>query len=595
MRCLITLLFGALALSAAPLPWYMQETAMSPDGRLTFLEKPWWPRAKALAEGQSFTLDLNRDGRPDTLVKRQDGNIIEVIDDSGHAAQIENQASAAYVVSLQGTGLVDRMVVFLDNNGDGKADETEFRHYRDGYLRYAWFSEDYDNTGGPVFGLKNWSYGGTDHPANRFRGNMMIYLNKYDPQSREWLPLSECPFSFWDFNHDGHGDVVLRVSAAPLSSNTGKDADYANHYEYMWAPQATPLSQTGNMNVRFSFNVDPDPRTEPLNKPHYNFGFNMVGEQPYQYPDMRYTNPRRRPPQTVVRIPWKDGIAVGMNYPAQTTGFTWNEAHDVWRWEGQFWIFERIFMPNTGGPTMRWNMRREYSPQPASERKLYYSEVDKRYHLFGAREGWLEVGHLVNDTKDLEFRYFDSDGDGYLDTFEVFQGSNPVPVRVTRVSRPAVRPVTLTREALQQDYNLRVLPEAIEQNQVLIAALKKVAPNRDREGADSTLTALAAAYEAEAGKTTYLERRRYCLDVARELYFLKARDLLYTRNASGPYPTLKANPKASQVRERGPINGGYTLGDSLHYWQQARQIEQFVEAYGAGNFLEASRLADQLR
>jgi hypothetical protein len=298
---------------------------------------------------------------------------------------------------------------------------------------------------------------------------------------------------------------------------------------------------------------------------------------------MRYTNPNRRPPQTVVRIPWKDGMSVGLHYPAQDTGFTWNESHDVWRWEGQFWIFEREFMPNTGGPTMRWNMRREYSPNPASERKLYYSEIDRRYHLFGAREGWLEAGHLVNDSKDLEFRYFDSNGDGYLDTFQVFQGTNPVPVRVTHVSDPRTRPVTLTRESLQQDYNQRVLPEAIEQNRLLIASLKKIVQSE-----------LAAAYEAEAEKTSYLERRRYCLDIARELYFLKARDLFYTHNASGPYPTLKANPKASQVREPGPLDGGYTLGDSLNYWKQARQIEQFVEAYGAGNFQEASRLADQL-
>ncbi|HZT31705.1 MAG TPA: hypothetical protein VFA33_17595 [Bryobacteraceae bacterium] len=568
----------------ASLPWYMRETAMTAGARLTFLEKSWWPRAKALAEGESFTLDLNQDGRPDTLIERKDGNLIEVIDDSGSADRIDNQASAAYVVSLKGTGLVDRMVVYIDNNGDGKADETEFRHYQDGYLRYAWFSEDYDNTGGPVFGMQNWSYAGTNNPDNRFRGNMMIYLNKYDPETRAWVPLSECPFAFWDFNHDGRSDVVLRVSAAPLASNTGKDSDYANNYQYMWAPKATPLAETGNMNVRYSYNIDPEPRREPFNKPHYNFGFNMVGAQPYNYPHMTYTNPRRRPPQTVVRIPWKDGMAVALDYPAQSTGFSWNEAHDVWRWEGQFWIFEREYMPNTGGPTMRWNMRREYSADPASRRKLYYSEVDQRYHLFGAREGWLEAGHLVNNSKDLEFRYFDSNGDGYLDTFEVFLGSNPVPVRVSRVSDPRARPVTLTREFLQEDYNQRVLPRAIEENRQLIASLKNVAQSD-----------LAAAYEAEAGKTEYLERRRYCLDIARELYFLKARDFFYTRNAAGAYPNLEASRKAARLLTPGPVEGGYTLGDSLKYWTEARRIEQFVEAYANGRFDEAKRLVDQLR
>ncbi len=87
-RFLLLLFCGAGTLAiAAPvtkeLPWYMQETAMSPSGRLTFLDKPWWPRAKALADGQSFSLDLNHDGRPDTLIERSEGNIIEIIDDSG--------------------------------------------------------------------------------------------------------------------------------------------------------------------------------------------------------------------------------------------------------------------------------------------------------------------------------------------------------------------------------------------------------------------------------------------------------------------------------------------------------------------------------
>ena len=40
------------------------------------------------------------------------------------------------------------MVVYIDNDGDGKADETDFRHYRDGYLRYSWFSENHDGDGG---------------------------------------------------------------------------------------------------------------------------------------------------------------------------------------------------------------------------------------------------------------------------------------------------------------------------------------------------------------------------------------------------------------------------------------------------------------
>jgi hypothetical protein len=577
---LIALCGAAICAAAAPpagkLPWYMQETAMSSTGRLTFLEKSWWPRAKALAEGQSFSLDLNHDGRPDTLIERRDGNIVEIIDDSGHSSDIaSNNADAAYVVSLHGAGLVDRMIVYVDNDHDGKADEMEIRHYRDGYLRYAWFGENYDKDGARIFALKNWSYAGGSDFSSKFRGNVNFYLNKYDPEHRRWVPLSECPFIFWDPNHDGRGDIVLRVSAAPLASNTGKDSDYANNYDYMWAEKATPLSQIGNMNVRFSYNIDPEPRREPLEKPHYTFGFNLVGAQPYSYPNMNYTNPRRRPPQTVVRIPSSEGMNVALHYPAQQTGFSWDEARTVFRWEGQFWIFEREYMPNTGGPTMRWNMRREYSPKSSAERRLYYSDVDKRYHLLGAANGWLEVGHLVNNEKDLEFRYFDSDGDGYLDTTQVFAGTNPIPVRTSHVTDVRARPVTLTRESMQAEYNTRILPSALRQDQALIAALKEI-----------TNVPLAAAYEAEAEKADSAERRRYCLDIARELYFLAARDAFYSRNAAGPYPRLTAAKRGTR--------GGYILGDTLSYWSNAKLIEKFVASYGSGQLAETAQAARDL-
>jgi hypothetical protein len=573
---------AALTAAAADLPWYMRETAMSAEGRLTFLDKPWWPRAKALAEGGSFTLDLNGDGRPDTLIRKQDGNIVEIIDDSGKATDIANNSySAAYVVSLNATGLVDRMVVYIDNDGDGKGDETDFRHYRDGYLRYAWFSENHDKDGAPVFMMRNWSYVGGNDFRNKFRGNVDIYLNKYDPKTAAWVPLSECPFTFWDLNNDGHSDIVLRVSAAPLSSNSGSDPDYANHYDYMWASEATPLAQTGNMNVRFSYNLDPEPRREPVDKPHFTFGFNLVGAQPYDYPGMRYTNPRRRPPQTVIRIPRTAGIGLGLHYPATQTGFSWDEARTVFRWEGQFWIFEREYMPNTGGPVMRWNMRREYSPNAAAERKLYYSGADRRYHLLGAREGWMEVGHLVNNAKDLEFRYFDSDGDGYLDTTEVLLGANPVPVRVSRTHNLQIRSVKLDRSAMQAEYNSRILPGAIAENQAFISAVRPLAGSE-----------LAARYEAEAARADNLERRRFCLDVARELYFLAARDRLYTKVAATPYLTEPPAKDSARIMKPGPVEGGgYTLGDTLVYWRAARAIEAYTSEYGDGNLAQAAKHA----
>lgn len=564
--------------------WYMKATAMTADGRLTFLEQPWWPRAKTLREGESFTLDLNHDGRPDTMITRQDGNIIEAIDDSGRAASIWNQADTAYVVSYKGTGVVDRMVVYTDNNHDKKADEMEIRYYQDGYLRYAWFGENYDNDGAQIFHLTNWQYDSNQF-ASKFRGNVMIYINKYNPIAKSWVPLSECPFAFYDPNHDGLGEIVLRAAVQPIATAQESQAtalDKANNYSPMWQEKPLLLKDMELQNVRLSFNIDPEPRKDALDHPHYNFGFTMVGHEPYQFPKMRYTNARRRPPQTVTRMDWRNAVQHSLAYPAGQTGFTWDEAHDVYRWEGQFWIYERRILANTGGPVHRWNMRREFMGTKSSRRDLYYSGVDKRYHLRGASEMWIEVGHIVNDEKDLEIRAYDTDHDGYLDTWEVFRTGQSRPVRVTHVSNPQATPVALDRNSMMMRYNAHILPDAIAEDEQLIDAMKAVASSE-----------LGAKYEQAAEQSKILERRRYCLDIARELYFERARDALYQQNPAQDYKPSTRGVQPTQERSSG--NGqGYDVQDTVSYWMKAREIESFVEAYGNGRYDDASRVLEAI-
>jgi len=575
-------LLQTAALAAEPLAWNMRETALSDEGRLTWFNKPWWKKAQALKEGQSFKLDLNHDKRPDTLITRKDGNLIEVIDDSGHAKDIWNRAHATYVVSYKGTGVVDRMVCYIDNDGNGKADEVELRYFRDGYLRYAWFGQSFDGDAADIFALNNWAYAGNDW-GSKFRGNTQIFLNKYDAETKSWTPLSECPFSFWDLDNDGHSDVILRVSAAPRASLKGPDGDYANNYDYMWAREATPLAKSGALNMRLSFNIDAKPRQEPLSKPHCNFSFTSVGDQPYDFPGMTDTNPLRRPPQTVIHMDWKQRWAPALHYPASETGFTWDEAHDVWRWEGQFWIYERVYLSNTGAPTHRWNMRREYSSTASAERQIYYSDADRRYHLQGASEAWLEAGHVVNDKKDLEFRWYDTDGDGRLDTVEVYRPGSLLPVRTSHFD-PRARAVAITPDTLTREYNEQVLPESIAADRRLIAALKKVASDP-----------VAAEYEAAAAKTATPERQRYCLDIARELHYLKVRDAVLAAAARLPYPDSKANPAKWKDPAPGSSATGYSMGDSLHFWTFDRLLRKLDAQYAAGRWDEAARTLTEFK
>ncbi len=123
----------------------------------------------------------------------------------------------------------------------------------------------------------------------------------------------------------------------------------------------------------------------------------MIGSLPYDFPGRVRTNPKRRPPQETTVVPWKDLRAVADRYEARETGFSWNEnaddtvangaeptkftGPDDYRWEGVFWMWERRFIGNTGGPCQKWNMRREWRSRPAAKRELYYREVARRSPL----------------------------------------------------------------------------------------------------------------------------------------------------------------------------------------------------------------------
>ena len=308
------------------------------------------------------------------------------------------------------------------------------------------------------------------------------------------------------------------------------------------------------MNVRFSYNIDPEPRSEPLDQPHYTFGFNLVGLQPYPYPDMNYTNPRRRPPQTVVRIPstgaltWLCTIRRSRpDSPGMRPG-PCSAGKDSSGFMNGSTCRTRAVPPCAG--TCGGSIHRNRRTSENCTTPTWTSVIICR----APRKDGSKWAILVNQQKDLEFRYFDSDGDGYLDTIKVFAGTDPAPVRTSHVTDVRARPVTLARAEMQADYNNRVLPLAIKQNQQLIGALKQ-----------TVNVPLAAAYETEAAKATSAERQRYCLDIARELYFLKARDEFYSRNAAGPYPQLNPAKGGTRIRTAGPVEGGYTLGDTLSY------------------------------
>ncbi len=591
---------------AAPgLPWWMLQTELRRDGSIRPLSsQPWWEQARTLRAGEGFIVPASGDARDRMLVRRETLRgtsalpaeaFVWIIDDDGDGSARTggDRHSDCYVVDYGCDGTVDRMVDYIDNDGDGDMDELDIRYFTDGRLNWAWFGEDIDddNITRNVFNYER----GDEFRADPY-GDNIFYMNKFNPVKGVWSPISECPFAFYDTDGDDFSEVAVRVSAAPEGFSADSDPDYANSsYGRPWEPS---MENSAVVNIRYSFDIDRgSSRETPL---HYDFALNLVGSMPYRLFGAARINPKRRPPQETTVIPWKNVRATADSYKAAETGFSWNENADDtvangadptdpydYRWEGVFWMWERRFMANTGGPCQKWNMRREWRSKPSDKRELYYSGVDRRIHLFGAEEGWIEIGHFSGMDHIGEVRIFDTNGNGFFDRWEMYLAGNAQPVRVTAVHDERAVLIDSNLEKLTAYYTDEVVPRAIAERRRLMAAMGAWRPFAVPAGLKRAM---------ETGSESY---RRYAMDVVCELQYQdfrsslmrqaeevlrESREAKYTR-----YMGDLLRIKKSAVRDTARTKNSHTA------WKLLRALAELDSAYGCGDTERACAAIDEIK
>lgn len=591
MRILLPALILFLP-SAYAQEWWEAETQMEEGGKLNLAQKNWWEKASQLKVGEQLDIDSNKAPAGEGKMsirresrKREKGQemFVWILDDDGDMTldRTGDKDSDCYVVDYGCDGTVDRIVDYQDSDGDQIPNEMDIRYFVDGELRRSWFGLDLDGDG-EMWDLSDYEYTGDFFASDPYDDNM-IYMNKYNPKTDVWMPISECPFAFYDTDGNGASDVVVRFSAAPLDFSENQDPDFANSQARYQGPHYEGLEKMGLMNIRYSFDIDG--QSSPEKPLHYEMGFNLIGKIPYEFPGMNHTQLLRRAPKTTVCCP-HDGVRkVAETYPAEQTGFTWREFEDGVmkigdptrpeydrRWEGVFWTWQRRIMHNTGGPVQDWNVRREFRPTPSDNRELYYSPVDRRIHLKGAKEGWIQVGHLVGDEVHGEIRMFDTDEDGYFDRWEHFAPESSLPVRVTSVSEAKNFDLGDDWDKIAAFYQSK-LQEAVAANQFFLEVIEKFTP---LEGLETV-----AQWQGLLGMDHWsLDERRYLLDLTR--------DYLYYRFQS--HWRNKAKEILDGLPDQDPRSAPLIMEESTQGWGLSAALSEIDAAYGRGDYRKAMEL-----
>ncbi len=590
-------------------PWWMVQTALTPSGEFPSLRnRRWWKKALELKPGESLIVEAGGDAAERMFVRREalkpasavaSEAIVWIIDDDGDGSAITggDLDSDCYVVDYDADGLVDRMVDYIDDNGDQKAEEVDVRVFADGILRYGWFARSFGAA------AASWNLSGYD-PGTRpdfpeaAVGDSRLFVNKFDPDTGTWVPWGECPYAFFDTDGDGAGEEAIRVSAGPVAADAPPALEgVRGTYALPWAKE---MAGAGIVNILQSFDVDRS--SGPGDPFHYDMSFSLGAKDPYRFEGQDDAVALRRPPQRAVALPWAAARDAVKAFPAKDVGFSWQEGpddtaalgrpgrDDDFRWEGLPWIGERRFMEAVVGPSQKWNVRREWRGGPSADRELYYSGIDRRIHLFGATEGWVQVGHFSGLGALGEIRMFDTDGDGFFDRWEVYRSNSVRPVRTTQVHDAKARKIPFDGpEALADFYLGQVLPAAQAENEKLLAAMNGLR-------AFDVPEELAAAAASASGTESH---RRYARDILREWTYQALRDwcgaladTTLLRDAGSAAGTEYLGDLRPPVKSR--VRDYVSSADSRSAWDLSRLVDRLDVAYGDGDYDEAVKIIAEI-
>ncbi|MBI3118791.1 MAG: DUF4861 family protein, partial [Candidatus Hydrogenedentes bacterium] len=282
---------------------------------------------------------------------------------------------------------LDQMGIFYDKQWpDEKDDITVWWAVDVGDDNLLW----YDVNGNYYQDLCQW--------RTHFSGDELFYQFRITSEDERWLNMYEDPFAFYDLDGDLASELVIRITAV------GYDVQ----------------------NLRYSIDADDDAGPDNV----HNYDFSITALPPEEgissefWDNEVYTI---RGIETHPVLPWDKTKEFAQKAAWGKAMFIWDEVNSNTdgnvdedpneRWEGLLNHKSKLGdFPQVGGPPCStFNKRTEVSHKPGSPLRLYFDETDQRFHLVGAKYGYLDIDYNFDGVLDAAYTWKDEDGDGHLD------------------------------------------------------------------------------------------------------------------------------------------------------------------------------------
>lgn len=395
--------FGAIQANAAP-----EEIFARLFGDAVHLDPEMHRQVREDEPGKRHYVDRDQDGRPeevwfvDTDARHPETRrplLVRVIDEDGDLRMGDepDYDSDLYLADWQADGAVNVVCDYTDLDGDNDVDEMAFYFPRgDGVM--CWYGEDVGDDNLLWYDVAYLYDQRLCQWRTHFGGDELFCAFILEPGNTEWRPQWENPFAFYDHDHDGVTEEVIRIE--------GLDDAVKN--------------------LRYSFDADNDATWDSPR----DFDISVTAHAPA---GLRF-DPRYATRRTLRNVPTGPFLAYhalpgwALETEWASRMLTWDEldrnidrdrADDTEeRWEGVIAKGNDAF-PQVGGPSSGpLNNRFELAGSPGRIR-LYYAPADQRIHLHGADTLWLAVDFNHDGAPDMRYTFADSNADGYIDVWEL--------------------------------------------------------------------------------------------------------------------------------------------------------------------------------